>query len=397
MKKIILLLSIIPIVFLSCTKEIDDNKCNCNSGKIGESNLTIDLENNIYSLEGIASKYVYNGNENIAIAITKGNDSFNNLISSFSYTRTIDTGIAMYLYCNKLLNSGDTIFDEDIAGLSTYNVVNNKLFHNVYQKQNNDYNIIYSYETDCKNLQQIKFILNYKLTNGDNVSYVSIIPNNIESFTLNNPCDEFRMIEPDFCYFSLTTSKSTLESSPGPGGCNCGGVCSLMANMKCVESFLFPGEYFCDHCGCAADNQVFTLIDKEAMSSDSVYMAYDTTLQYDLRDEFFVNSEIGVKYTNYYYGISEFLGKESVPVSLMIETAEFLIDFNPKLEMLLDTTGNSNTIFLNSSMKTRLIDIIDDYKALSSNQDYINALNDIKPDINTYSNKSLSYILSNIE
>lgn len=140
-----------------------------------------------------------------------------------------------------------------------------------------------------------------------------------------------------------------------------------------------------------------TLIDENAMSTDSVYMAYDTSFQYSYRDDFLMNSAFGNKYIQYYYDLSEFLADESVSIALMLETADLLIDLNHNLEMLIDTTGYSNSIVVDSAMNTSLVDLLIDYRNISSNKEYVDVINDIIYDVNTYSNKTVDYIITDIQ
>jgi len=306
----------------------------------------------------------------------------------------------LIIYYKSLCEQLDTLTNSDIIGYSIYYLEASKLFHNVFLSDGSKRSYVekFRYETNAVKSTQLSFILNCVSTFEGDKGYIIIYPNSIPSFTLQNPRDEFMVIEQNYsCYIIPTSSKS----SSGiveivPGAVNCGGECAIMQNYECIAS-PFPGDPdFCFHF-CATDIQSKAISDSNALSQDSIRLAYDTTLQYSLRDDFMLEYYIGQKYINYYHALSSFLGENSPSISLMVKTARLLIDFNSLFEMLLDPDEYLDNIWLTETLADRLIDLITDYKAISNNRDYQEILDDIIADIELYENMTLGDLLDTIE
>lgn len=92
-------------------------------------------------------------------------------------------------------------------------------------------------------------------------------------------------------------------------------------------------------------------------------------------------SDFGQKYISYYYNLCDFLEGE-IPLSLRINTAIALINFNPSIDMLLDSDTYGNTIFMDSALKNEIITLLNSYRVLSSDSIYVYIIDDIIDDVN---------------
>lgn len=148
--------------------------------------------------------------------------------------------------------------------------------------------LIHSYTTRIINLSDVDFIFNNIIKITGDKSYVLVTPDNEVDFTTNRSYDNFLTIKYQYLNLSGNT-KSTLEN---PGGNQCPNPCPIaFYNMSCYNGL--PGDpVYCAGGGCATAMQAQTLIDENAMSTDSVYMAYDTSFQYSYRDDFLMNSTV---------------------------------------------------------------------------------------------------------
>lgn len=143
--------------------------------------------------------------------------------------------------------------------------------------------------------------------------------------------------------------------------------------------------------GCFRNNNNNILLASEnSIPTDSLNIINNDNLHYSLRD-FLTNTEIGRKYIHYYYFFGEqYLGKVNFP--LAIKTARFLYEFNTQINKLLNPSTYGQNIFLDSNLKNKIIEIMNDYKNVY-NDVYNNALlNDMLNDLNFYENKTVDQV-----
>jgi hypothetical protein len=152
-------------------------------------------------------------------------------------------------------------------------------------------------------------------------------------------------------------------------------------------------EDYCDPCVCPMR------IISEHDSFPSTYESYFTFGPYEaLRDSFLANYIIGQKYINYYYSLGYFLNFNNlISSSAVANTASVSPDAWEITHKILNFPSDSSDILISSGAKERIINLIDFYKTLSSNTDYNNVLDDIKSDVNLYSEKSVNVVLNEIE
>jgi hypothetical protein len=108
-----------------------------------------------------------------------------------------------------------------------------------------------------------------------------------------------------------------------------------------------------------------------------------------------VNSEIGQMYINYYYTLSSYIDG-NLSVSLALTTARRLAEFNNVMLVLLDENAFSNTIVIDTTLKNKLIALIEDYRELSTDQEFNDILDVILSDLNNFSGKTRAEFLSMI-
>ncbi|MBL7113042.1 MAG: hypothetical protein ISS19_13975 [Bacteroidales bacterium] len=395
-----LLIAALLFILFACSKTDKNENCNCGFGESTAGTLLLQLNETGYKIPFTSS--IHENTEN-RYQYSRSYLDYVEFGRMFSEIHTVEDQIsivALIIYYKSLCEPMDTLINTDIIGYSIYYLKDSKLFHNVFLSVGTKGSYVekFNYETNAVKSTQLSFILNYVSTFEGDKGYIIIFPNSILPFTLPNPRDEFMVIEQNYsCYIiptQLKSSSSIVEIVPG--AVNCGGECPIMQNNECIAS-PFPGDPdFCFYF-CATDIQSKAVSDSNALSQDSIRLAYDTTLQYSLRDDFMVEYYIGQKYINYYHALSSFLGENSPSISLMVKTARLLIDFNSLFEMLLDPEEYFDDIWLTETLADELTDLIMDYKAISNNRDYQDILDDIIDDIELYEDMTLGDLLDTIE
>ena len=114
---------------------------------------------------------------------------------------------------------------------------------------------------------------------------------------------------------------------------------------------------------------------------------------YDFRDNVLYNSEIGETYVdNYYYLSEEFEGK--ITLSLAIQSALFFRDFNSVMEAFVNPAGHESEIMFNAVLTNILLDLLDQYDAITTSKEGKDIISSIKADINNFKGKTLQELLA---
>jgi hypothetical protein len=119
-------------------------------------------------------------------------------------------------------------------------------------------------------------------------------------------------------------------------------------------------------------------------------------LSYQFRDNFLKNHNVGQEYIQMYYELSDFL-VDKYTLSIMLKTALTLGDCNIIMTKLLNPTTYGNDIAITESQKNMLLDLINDYKALSNNQIYTTKLTRVETDLNNYAGLTVSNLIQQLQ
>ncbi len=196
-------------------------------------------------------------------------------------------------------------------------------------------------------------------------------------------------------YIPFNKGKVNLQETDKPKSCGPG--CDYyQVNTHCVDNG-YVGPYTCDLNGggpCSIITTKNDLATAQAIGTDTLNTAFDYNLLYQFRDTTLSYTDFGLKLTAYYYRLSKNLDTISVPLSLKIQSAYTLYNFRSAMVKLLNPGSYGSSIFIDSTLKTQLIDLLNAYKALSTDTTYLAILNDIIDDINYYQGMTVNQFIS---
>lgn len=387
---------LILVVFLltECSKETKQATCSPNLKrdfpiKLVVSNQSIDTKIALFNENNVKKV-----NYQIGDAVLD-NESFHLLSSEISSIMDLKLSpFTIVIYCDKYLDDSRIEY-ESIGGLSIYSYQDGVIRHNLFKKDDSGLMIEdKAYDMQVRGIitNMLKEILDREIypDKKDNKSYVIISLKDIPDIKLRNTRDDY-LIKRKLS----TIFQSMLKEAP-PTPENCGGFCEIVQDEICEKKFALPEPtYECEEAPCGTNGTFNILDDEESMSTDSLNICLNYGLQYDFRDDFMVNSEIGQMYINYYYTLSSYIDG-NLSVSLALTTARRLAEFNNVMLVLLDENAFSNTIVIDTTLKNKLIALIEDYRELSTDQEFNDILDVILSDLNNFSGKTRAEFLSMI-
>lgn len=301
---------------------------------------------------------------------------------------------AIVLYCDKYLDDG--LVDQSVIfGYSLYSYSDGIIRHKLFQKNNFGQlveNKAYDMQVRTIVTNMLGDILKKEIfpLKTDNKSILLIFNKDKPKIILKNKRDDY-LIKTQVS----KTLRSFLKEAEPPDEDDCSLPCLFQPDNAC-----FPGSddpenplWTCFPRYCPKEESQNAIETGGGMSTDSINIAFDTQLDYDFRDDFLINSEKGQKYIDYYYTIGSYItGEISLPLAL--KTARTLALFNNVMEIMMDPNAPTNQIVIDSTLKSKLESLIEDYKELSTDQDYIDILDEILSDLDDYSGKTRTEILS---
>jgi hypothetical protein len=108
-----------------------------------------------------------------------------------------------------------------------------------------------------------------------------------------------------------------------------------------------------------------------------------------------MEKQLGQKYISYYYAISDFILSEDIDLNLVTKIIEGMPSVDVAIAKLL-STGSENEIIIDNQFKTDIDEILDILRSKSTNNDFHLLIDDLKNDINYFSNKTKATILNEI-
>jgi len=301
---------------------------------------------------------------------------------------------AIVLYFETFLSETKVIDINKITAFSWYYLIKDgkQLHHRLFILKENNFieNLEFNIDVSFVTVNQSSFQLNVvipKIINKpqDSKSYITI-------FKESQSFKKFKFGRSDFehLFKKYESTSSLLKDSepycpmPCPGD---GDLCIETNNYRCYDYDWDP---------CAAMDQQQALLNEGAMSSDSIYQAYDSTTLYSFKDSVLHPNTFGQKYIDYYYELSTKLREKAIPLSLIISTARTSIKCRGIFQLLSDSADYPDSVFLSTEQRDELLDLIDNYKTLFSDSLTLGKLNDIKCDINTYTGYTVQNFLHDI-
>ena len=338
--------------------------------------------------------------QNIQLPETK----YNSILNDFLKLNIEGTPVYTLLYLNKEIPNNSYITINDIKSISIYNYNDNKLIHHLYVIKNgvNKENPFYKAESNTIYSDVTEFILknetNYEQSSSSTVIF--LIRNDIKNFNLKNPKREilFRIALKDKIKLKNETIKKEDEISlldiDKSNNKYCGGMCPWLSDpaMICMSIGDFLPRYACfiipDEGTCPAS------INYDKLTEDSTYTAlanqsHNFDLYYSFRDNFLYETTFGNAYVNYYWVLSSYI-YENVTLSLAIQTADVLIDFNEVIVRILNPSVYGNTQLMSLQTKNKLLNLLNTFKSLNQDTYFQLMIDDVIDDVNTLWNLTIN-------
>jgi hypothetical protein len=307
-----------------------------------------------------------------------------------------DEKIAIIIfYVDVFISKNTNISKNNIKAVSVYSLNNNILQHKIFRKVETSFSEIkekrgnfnsfsMSYANDFLNEEIIPTNTPKSQITVMGMEFVNFLKNRKKNIDISSISD----------YYNRSYIESGVTFMSAGKGCGVSKGCeSEVKYTNCegaVDYFTFELEFRCNPKECAAGRMSETL-----QENGSTFSPINFNLMYQFRDEFLSQYNGTKKYINQYYHFSSFLS-DKMNLQVIIKTINTLQNFYPVMEILLDSNNNANSIVINESLKNQLLDLINDYKGLSTDSDYRQALDDLVVDVNHYSNRTVSYIVTSI-
>jgi hypothetical protein len=104
-----------------------------------------------------------------------------------------------------------------------------------------------------------------------------------------------------------------------------------------------------------------------------------------------MKSKKGKKYVANYYYIGKYIDASKLPINSLFKIVKNIPNIYSSYKKMND--ADNNTIIISDDFKTDIIDIINSFKVMSNDKEYIRILNDLIIDVQTVSNKDKKFVL----
>ncbi|MDX2249982.1 MAG: hypothetical protein SF052_24570 [Bacteroidia bacterium] len=280
----------------------------------------------------------------------------------------------------KTLNLGDW------DGISIYYLKNRQLFHEFYQKDD---------ENLFKKIQSLSGYTRGLYFNHSNDLLTEIIrsENKYKGYIR---IDREDFITPDKKY-SFEQLSSLISRQIQEVGMYKQNEPPIVCSSPCTERAEDANCEYNPEFGAHECTFVAGCLDRHAHEIGSASIEVQNSnyaLHYEFRDEFLVNSTFGLTYLGYYDILSEDIYNSLTP-SLAIEILELFELCNPSIGIVLGPNANqSNEILITNEISTKAKLILNQYRTLTSNTQLLSIFDIVEADIDEYTGKPASYVLN---
>lgn len=148
--------------------------------------------------------------------------------------------------------------------------------------------------------------------------------------------------------------------------------------------------WICDPCVCGLREVEDSIVSRSVSLRDTInYQAY-----YYFRDSIMASSNFGIKYSQYYYILSEYVFNElTLSLSDYLEIYSLVPTANKIVKKINQYNVASSEHIISATDYNYIVDKIDHFKTFSSNLDYQSILSDIEYDLVLIKEKSLNQII----
>lgn len=412
------LLLISSICFYSCNKisknEISESKdqiLNINN----EISITISnklkiireskLENYIYQEFGKNVSYQYRNylvNENDFNALCNFVNNKNLILGMILYTKSIDE----MNFNNNNLKAISIYY----KGLNE-NIKNHKLFENVNGKFVENTELSVSMANILTNHGEF-IAFNFLKEDVNGITYikrsgVGKINSIFDELKLKELVLEYKYIKktgesPYYNYLIASVPPSGGNGGGGGGGgqTTCGAECTYGSNIThyCFEQNMCipiekPNDG--DFGDCPKEQSVACLIDSTSISQTMLDTVFKTSNMYDFRDNFLINSNLGLFYTRSYYYLGAYINAYGLMnLNIASQIASIMPQIDGAMYKMQNPSIYGSSVVISSSLKTSLVNLLNTLKAQSVNTTFSTTCDLIKGDVVYFEGKTVNQILT---
>lgn len=340
-----------------------------------EGYLNIDKSSNLLSFNTVNSAVYKNVNTQL-----------NSLLGL-----TDEAGL-LVVYLNKPVNENGEFTKSNIDGVSRFTVVGDIITHNLYKRINNLFTNIDDMNCVVRGLttNSMDYILEKIVYPGRQSNTVLVLSNKGHFPPVKKNSGDVLLRKAKY-YFEVLQSQSISPSVVAPPSESfCGAPCVYSKSGTCYVDSI---QRYCGAEPCRVILNLDKILKEHLMNADSARSAYDTTLQYSVKNRI-AASAFGRKYINYYYDLSEVFTDHPASLGLLLQTTVTLYKFNSNLRKLVNPSGHESDVFLTSSMKTEIAGLIAQYQTLFADAYTTSVNSDILADMSWAENKTVSQILT---
>jgi hypothetical protein len=129
----------------------------------------------------------------------------------------------------------------------------------------------------------------------------------------------------------------------------------------------------------------------QAFIKNEISSTFDDSVLYGIRDNILMKSEKGKKYVADYNYIGKYIDASKLSMNSLFKIVKNIPNIYSSYKKM--NEADNNTIIISDDFRTDIIDIINSFKEISNNSEYIKILNNLILDVQTVSNKDKKFVL----
>lgn len=146
--------------------------------------------------------------------------------------------------------------------------------------------------------------------------------------------------------------------------------------------------------GVCGFNESYTIIvNNNGLEPAELLNSFNATLAYSFRDDFLISSNLGYKYGQYFYAISN-IANGHISFDHAMDVASTLPEFYVVIDKLMNPSGHETDILISQTYADELQNLINICKSYSTNSDYQMILADLENDLEYFTGLTVSEVLS---
>jgi|GEM_PF-2870041 len=316
--------------------------------------------------------------------------------------------VSVVIYTNKSHNSSEakSINKDDIQGYSVYFSKDKRFRHRFFLKGDDGiYRIVPELNCETRSISANNIFSISDVYFNDRFNEISAIEmTNLPRYAniIDNKLYRSNTLRSTVKYLErkhLGGTDPNGNAAARPSGATCKAPCPSQETDKACEK-KSSGSYSCldtfDEGGTIETAAAAIAFETGNYSYEQLDSAYNYELEYEFRDSFMSQYNLGTKLIGYYYSVNV---SSYVSISNIANITNLMYAVNPQVQKLLDyqkyNIGGS-TVFIDNTLKTQIISQLNAFKAVAKTQNDIDMFDDIINDVNTYANLTMSQVMTTI-